>query len=254
MKKWLVSLTAMTTGLCLLSYTVNAETYDTTGKNYNVTFNGNALVSNYSTGAFQEQIQGMQPGDDAIFEISLKNQYDTPVDWYMENNVIKSFEDQTTASDGAYTYKLDYYSPSGVRTELYNSEFVGGDSDDGNVGGQGLHEATTALGEEYLYLDRIATGANSRVVLRVALDGETQINNYQDTEAIVNLIFAVELPKTTPGEPDSVKPSSGTGKRIIYVPNTADPFKALPYFITGLLSLLLFIWSAYLLWRTRDEK
>jgi len=251
MKKWSAGIIAVTAGFCLLSYTVNAETYDTSGKNYNVTFNGNALVSNFSTGTFQEELHGMQPGDDANFVINLNNQYSTPVDWYMENKVIKSFEDQTTATNGAYSYELTYYPAAGDPKVLYTSRTVGGDD---TVGGIGLHEATTALGDEYLYLDRIATGGNSRIVLNVALDGETQINNYQDTEAILNMVFAVELPKTEPGEPNSVKPAVGTGRRIIYVPNTSDPYKAMPYFITGLLSLILFVCSAYLLWRTRDEK
>ena len=59
MKKWSAGIIAVTAGFCLLSYTVNAETYDTSGKNYNVTFNGNALVSNFSTGTFQEELHGM---------------------------------------------------------------------------------------------------------------------------------------------------------------------------------------------------
>jgi hypothetical protein len=94
------------------------------------------------------------------------------------------------------------------------------------------------------------------MLLHVELDGETQINTYQDTEARLEIDFAVELPEVEPDKPNSVTPTQGTGnrKRIIYVPNTADPYKALPYLITGILSLILFACSAYLLWRTREEK
>ena len=81
-------------------------------------------------------------------------------------------------------------------------------------------------------------------------------NAYQDTEARVEIDFAVEVPEVITEEPNTVKPSAGTGsgRRIVYIPNTSDPYKALPYFITGILSLILFACSAYLLWRTREEK
>ena len=254
MKKWLTGLCAMTTGFCLLSYTVNAETYPTTPTNWQVTFNGTALQSNFTTATIQESIQGMQPGDDANFEINLANNYSTPVDWYMENEVIASFEDTSVAKGGAYSYVLTYYPTTGAPQLLYTSNTVGGEgaAADGSVG---LYQATNAL-DEYLYLERIPSGGKAKMLLHVELDGETQINAYQDTEARLEIDFAVELPQVEPDKPNSVTPSQGTvsRKRIIYVPNTSDPYKALPYLITGILSLILFACSAYLLWRTREEK
>lgn len=253
MKKWLAGLSAVTAGFCVLSTAVHAETYPTTATNWQVTFTGNALQSNFTTATIQESIHGMQPGDDANFEIHLSNNYSTAVDWYMENKVFKSFEDTSVAKGGAYSYDLTYYPTSGAPVLLYTSNTVGGEGAAADGKTVGLYQATDAL-DEYLYLEQIPSGGRSRVLLHVKLDGETQINSYQDTEAALQIDFAVELPETIPDKPNSVKPSSGTGRRIIYVPNTSDPYKAMPYFITGLLSLILFVCSAYLLWRTRDEK
>lgn len=252
MKKLLSCLTAVTAGFCLLSYTVNAETYPTTPTNWQVTFTGTALQSNYTTAAIQESIHGMQPGDDANFEIHLKNNHSSPVDWYMENDVIRAFEDTEVARGGAYTYTLTYYPTTGAPREIYNSNTVGGED---ATGGLGLYEASSAL-DEYMYLEQIPSGGASRMTLHIELDGETQINAYQDTEARVEIDFAVEVPEVITEEPNTVKPSAGTGsgRRIVYIPNTSDPYKALPYFITGILSLILFACSAYLLWRTREEK
>ena len=251
MKKWLVSAAAITTGFCVLSYTVNAETYPQQATNWQVTFNGNALTSNYTSAAIQESIQGMQPGDDANFEINLNNRHDIPVDWYMENTVLHSFEDTGKTNGGAYSYVLTYYPTQGNPVLLYSSNTVGGEgAKDGQVG---LYQATNAL-DQYLYLERIPSGGKSRMLLHVELDGETQINEYQDTRAELEIDFAVEVPETIPDEPGTVKPTQGHGKRIIYVPNTADPYKAMPYFIAGGISLILFALSAYLLWHTKDEK
>ena len=55
-----------------------------------------------------------------------------------------------------------------------------------------LGEATGAL-ENYFYLDTLKKGKGGQVTLKVALDGETQGNAYQDTRAQVQMNFAVEL-------------------------------------------------------------
>ena len=252
MKKWSAGLTAAVTGFCLLSYTVNAETYPTTPTNWQATFTGTEIQCNYTTAAIQESIHGMQPGDDANFEIHLTNNHSSAIDWYMENTVLDSFERTAADNGGAYTYELTYYPTSGAPKVLYTSDTVGGDKV-GQNGELGLVQATDAL-NDYIYLEQAPSGGKSRMMLHVELDGETQINKYQDTDAALQIIFAVEVPKTIPDKPDSVKPTVGTGKRIIYVPNTSDPYKALPYLITGALSLILFACSAYMLWKTRDEK
>lgn len=261
MKKWLVSAAAVTTGLCVLSRPVLAEDYyptppEGTDKWY-VTFNGagTELVSNFTDDSVQESLREMQPGDTATFEIYLDNKYKTPVDWYMRNDVTESFESTDVASGGAYTYILTYEPSEGADQVLYDSDTVGGELSDDYTGGVGLIEATDALNEEeYIYLERIKTGKNAKMKLVVKLDGETQVNSYQDMAADLIFKFAVEIPETKPDEPDVIHPSQGHRKRIIYIPNTADPFKAFPYVISGLVSLILFILTAYTLWRTREEK
>ena len=257
MKKWFIRLAAITTGLCVLSLPVHAENYPTEKKDWIVWFNaaGNKLESNFTTADIQESIQGMQPGDTADFEINLENRFKTAADWYMQNDVIKKFEDTETARGGAYTYRLTYVTAGGAQNVLYESKTIGGEGSGEDTGGIGLDEATNALDEEeFLFLERIPSQQKAKMLLHIEMDGETQINGYQDTEAAVQITFAVEVPEVKPDKPDEVKPREEHRKRIIYVPNTSDNFVALPYMICGVVSVILFVICAVLLRRTKDEK
>jgi hypothetical protein len=101
---------------------------------------------------------------------------------------------------------------------LFSSDTVGGDTVD--AAGEGLHEATDALAD-YFYLDTLSSGQSGTVTLKIALDGETQGNDYQDTLADLQMNFAVEL--TT---------ASGTRQVV----NTGDGRSFLPYILAMALS------------------
>jgi hypothetical protein len=100
-----------------------------------------------------------------------------------------------------------------------------------DAAGEGLHEATDAL-TDYFYLDTLSSGQSGTVTLKIALDGETQGNDYQDTLADLQMNFAVEL--TT---------ASGTRQVV----NTGDGRSFLPYILamalSGLVLLALAIYS-----------
>ena len=111
----------------------------------------------------------------------------------MENEIVHSMEDLSANSGtkgGAYTYKLSYTDSAGKETIFFDSEAAGGD--EVSQAGEGLHKATNGQ-EGWFYLGEMASGAKGKVELVVALDGETQGNNYQDTLADLELRFAVEL-------------------------------------------------------------
>jgi len=188
--------------------TVHAE--DHTGDaGWSVEFNGEKMVSNFSTGSLSDVILAMQPGDTATITLALKNSADYTTDWYMTNEVLSSLEDsQAVAGGGAYTYILTYTDKDGNVTTLYSSENVGGEKQYNDR--EGLHEATDSL-EDYLYLDRLNPGDNGRIILVVALDGETQGNAYQDTLADLQMNFAVEK-VTTPVTPETTTPTGETKK------------------------------------------
>lgn len=171
-----------------LPMTVKADTYPVEDTDWRVTFDGKKLNANYTSQEVADAMAGMQPGDDADLEITIKNGYNETTTWWLGNEVIESFEDSSRASDGAYRYALSYTDPSGNETVLYSSLKVGGTGS-----GSGLHEATDALGDLFM-LGNLSNGQQGVVKVHIELDGETQNNSYQDTLAELQINFAVELP------------------------------------------------------------
>ena len=183
-------LTVLFTLLLLLPCNaVKAESYPQIDTDFKVTFDGKALNGNYDAEALRKALEGMQPGDSADLEFTLVNSYKDGVDFYMSNEVLQSFEDDTKASGGAYTYQLIYTDSKGNETEIYSSKAVGGEGS--SI--EGLHGATDAL-TGYFLLENIPSGKTGKVTLHIELDGETQNNSYQDTLAKLQINFAVETP------------------------------------------------------------
>lgn len=203
------------------------------GKGWKVSFDGSDMESNFKSKDLTEAAQGLQPGDSITFTVSLQNSYSKATDWWMTNEVLESFEDASIANGGAYTYILTYADKDGEENVLYSSESVGGED---TQGGEGLHKATGAL-EDYFYLDTLAKGAKGTVTLKVALDGETQGNDYQDTLANLRMNFAVEI--NDDGDTTNNNPSDGDGSGRRRSPNsnpgsgevvkTGDSTDILPY-------------------------
>jgi hypothetical protein len=178
--------------------TVSAE--DRQGaEGWRVRFDGKAMETNFTSGNMADEVNLMQPGDSVELTIILKNDYDGQADWYMKNEVLNSLEDAGDAAGGAYDYLLTYTDTAGETTTLYSSEKFGGE---GRINGVGLHGATTTL-DDYFYLDRMGNGDEGVVKLKVALDGETLVNDYQNTFARLQMDFATEALGTWPGTPDN---------------------------------------------------
>ncbi|MEZ3487403.1 MAG: hypothetical protein K1W22_12690 [Lachnospiraceae bacterium] len=179
-----------------LSSAVTAFAEDRTGKSgWQVSFDGKKMSSNFTRAAMDDEIYALQPGDSIELTVSLKNTFDGQADWYMKNQVMQALEESANASGGAYDYLLTYTDGSGTTSTLYSSEKFGGE---GSYNGVGLKGATAML-DEYFYLDRLGKSAAGTVKLKVALDGETLGNDYQNTLAVLQMDFATELvqPGTT---------------------------------------------------------
>lgn len=175
---------------------VQAETFYG-DENWNVAFTSeNGMVSSFSTADINDVVSGMQPGDNVIITLDLKNENPASTDWYMQNEVLYSLEDRSANKEtggGAYTYRLYYTDKDGTVQVLFDSDTVGGeDSVSVSETIEGLHGATNAL-KDYFYLDTMQNGQDGKITLEVALDGETQGNHYQDTLADLQMNFAVEL-------------------------------------------------------------
>lgn len=239
MKKKFLTLLLLLCMVSTLIFPVGAKTIP--GKDgWQVTFTqAEEMESNFTSADLANLFSGMQPGDDAVITLALRNSHSAVTNWYMTNEVLSSLEDSVSvASGGAYEYYLSYVGPSGEERVLFDSDTVGGETV-GNAG-EGLHEATDAL-DEFFFLDTLKTGESGRITLRVALDGETQGNDYQDTLAKLQMNFAVELDATD------------TGGKPHKVVKTGDE-SLLPYIIAAAVSGVLLLIFAIVSLKTRRKK
>ncbi len=213
---------------------------------WQVVFDGKKMESNFSTANMDDEIYNMQPGDSVELTVSLKNNYSKgEVDWYMKNQVLQTLEDAGDMSGGAYDYLLTYKDKDGKSTTLYSSEKFGGE---GRYNGVGLKGATTTL-DDYFYLDRMSGGDTGVVTLKVALDAETLVNDYQNTLARLQMDFATELVKTTAtGTPST----PGSGRSPV---KTGDQTKIMLYIVLTLAAGLVLLFMGILrLRRDREEE
>ncbi len=234
----------------LLAAPMTASAEDRQGASgWQVSFNGKKMESNFTSGGMNDEVGAMQPGDSVELTITLKNTFDGQADWYMKNEVLESLEDAGDAAGGAYDYLLTYTDTEGKMTTLYSSEKFGGE---GRINGVGLHGATNTL-EDYFYLDRMGgADASGTVKLKVALDGETLVNDYQNTLARLQMDFATELVSGTPGTPGAPKnPGTPTGK-IIKTGDEADVMRNLVLMFGSGLALL--VGGLLLLGRRKEEE
>lgn len=218
-----------------------------------VSFNGSSIKANYKTSDLTKTAVEMLPGDSLTYEIGLDNSADYTASWYMSNTVRKSVEDNSAAKGGAYTYDLRFVSSDGSETVIYDSASVGGE------GTQGLEEATENLDgnqlNSYFFLGNVASGKSGTVRLTIALDGETQGNDYQDSLADLRMKFAANRSTDSTGNGgwgsgnNSGNSHGGGGAaarggRSTRPVKTGDETQLYPYYlaagISGLLLLFLF--------------
>lgn len=233
--------------LFLFSTTAFAE--DRQGASgWQVSFDGKQMESNFTSGGMSDEVGAMQPGDSVEFTIALKNNFSGQADWYMKNEVLESLEDAGNAAGGAYDYLLTYTDTAGETSTLYASEKFGGE---GRIGGMGLHGATTTL-EDYFYLDRMGSSASGTVKLKVALDGETLVNDYQDTLARLKMDFAVEL--VSSGTEDTGAPGENTGTPTGKIIRTGDEMDAVRSLILMFGSGVVLLAGAFLMFGRKKQE
>lgn len=172
--------TCMLVCACILGFAATAHA-QTESMNWNVTYSADKqMSSNYDEAVVSEKLSNLQPGDSFTMTFTLRNQYGESTDWYMASEAVKTLEEASSASDGAYTYKLLFND-----TVIYSSDTVGGD------GANGFEEIGSATGQ-WFFLGKIDSAATGTVKLEMELDGETQGNSYMNTLGTLNVVFAVE--------------------------------------------------------------
>ena len=152
---------------------------------------------------------------------------------------------------------------------LFTSDTVGGENSGSRVG---LKAATSGL-EDFLYLDTLSPGQKGVLTLRVALDGETQGNDYMNTLASLQLNFAVDT--TTVNQHTETRYVDGEGNPVLVdeegnpvvvddetagsartrIVRTGDENDLLPYIVAaGISGLLLLILAIFGLKERKRQK
>ena len=168
-------------------------------------YNGSSIESTFSSSAIAKAVEDLQPGDDVTFTVTYTNNADDDTDWYMENSIVQTLEKTSArkkvsgtgqAENGGYTYELTHYDKNGNEQVLFSNDEVGGENGvvpDLQSGKEmeGLEPATNAL-DDWFYIQTLSKNESGKVVLHVAFDGETEVNDYMDTDGELNVRFAVE--------------------------------------------------------------
>lgn len=206
------------------------------------TFDGSDIKTT-NGGDISKPLSEMEPGDTVKIELHYVNDSDETTEWYMKNSVIKTLEDSSTASNGGYSYTLTNVGPDGKRTVLYDSEEVGGED---THGGTGLEQATNGT-DDWFFIQELASGETGKTLLDVTLDGETQVNSYQDTDGSLDIQYAVEKVKEGEKIVKKVTKRKTVTKKVPGNPvNTGDTTNLLPMvglFAAAVLLLLLAVWN-----------
>ena len=178
--------------------TLNVLSIKAASGTHDVEYDGEKLVLNTKEG--ENVFAGLTPGDSVEFEVTFANEGTKKTNWYLENKVLQTLEENgDAAKNGGYSYELTYVNAAGASTVLFSSDNIGGEN------GDSLHDATQST-EDYFFLDSLQPKQGAKIVVKVTLDGESQPNGYMDTKALLGVSFAVE-------EEDS---------QIIIIPNTGD--------------------------------
>ena len=251
MKKRYNIIPVLTISLALIlscSFSALAESSEYEGE---CSYNGSSINSTFSSSTIASAVEDLQPGDDVTFTVTYTNKADDDTDWYMENSIVQTLEKTTArkkvsgtgeAENGGYTYELTHYDKNGDAEVLFSNGEVGGETKvpDLKRSGkemEGLEPATNAL-DEWFYIQTLSKNESGKVVLHVAFDGETEVNDYMDTDGELNLRFAVE----------KVPKAKGKKTRRVY---TGDHSNMIMWSVVCLLSGLLLIVLAWLFRKQR---
>lgn len=246
MKKKLFSLLLMLALVLSLGTVAYADSITIPGGT--VTFTSSKVLTNtYANEEVHNALSKLQPGDDATATVTIKNENSVTTDWYFKSDVFESLEDKAEnlgAKAGGYSYKLTYSGPGGDLT-LFDSENLGGTNTSGGVG---LHQAADAL-KDYSYLDTLAYGQTGSVTLYVKIDGAAQHDDYQDTNALFDMRFAVDLredlPTSETPNPQKIIKTGDESNVGLYIGLTA---------VSGMFVLLLALYGWSVNRKTRKAK
>ncbi len=194
-------------------------------------YNGETITSNFDAAGPDVSQSHLEPGDEVDYVVTYTNNTKETTEWYMINEVLETLEkNNNQAENGGYTYLLQNVGPDGTVTTLFSNEKTVGGTNENEKGytiPEGLKQATNATGE-YFFIQELKPYQSGKTILHVTFDGESEVNDYMDTQGALMVKYAVE------------KKAPGSKTKIIYShTKTGDPMNLL--LIIALMSAALLI-------------
>jgi len=194
--------------------TVEAKTNEDI--NWDVTFNGSKVESNFSQKVTNNVISSVMPGDTIVYTVNYSSS--VAADFYLNADIINTLEekaadesDSADAKEGAYTYTITY-GPNGTENTVYDSKLIGVD------------EVNTIKGlkqvdgeDKFFELGRVTPGFGQKVKITIQLDGNSQDNSYMFKLAALEVkLGAQTVPQNT------VITNTNTKKVVYTVPGGTE--------------------------------
>ena len=158
-------------------------------------YDGKKITSDFTSDDWAAAQSRLQPGDSLTYTVTYKNNSSETTEWYMRNEVLTTLEQaKDAAENGGYTYVLQNEGPNGGKTTLFSNEKVGGErAKDSSVPTdlEGLLQATNAT-KEFFFIQELKKGQSGKTHLKVVCDGETEVNDYMNTDGSLLVQYAVE--------------------------------------------------------------
>ena len=250
--KILILLTAIALMVGMTAAPVMAKSSSYNGKCY---FNGAKIVSDFSSSKIADKVTALQPGDKVQFKVKYTNKYGKKTNWYLSNEVLQTLEKADAArkvpkgtgtpENGGYTYSLIHTDKKGKKTTIFSNEKVGGEAKPAKM--EGLEQATNAT-KDWFFIQTLDKGESGELELTVAFEGETEVNDYMDTDGGLALRFAVDLNTAkadNPDEPDNP---------VVSTPQTGDNSSMLIPFLIMLAAGTALLILVFARLRRRDEE
>ena len=228
-------MTLLMIAVLLIGMTVTASANEYKYDDGTCVFNGSDMKISYPSGDLKDLVKGLEPGDEVEFLVTYTNNSKYTTHWYMRNRVLETLEEaKSAAENGGYTYILQNIGPAPkkTRTTYFDNSEVGGEIKTANL--EGLRQATNAT-TDYFFIQTLKPGKSGQTYIKVAFDGETEVNDYMLTQGGLDVAYAVEIEK----------PGSKTYESS---PVTGDPFNLLKYILIMTAALILGV-IAVVSWR-----
>ncbi len=198
MKKKILAIGAMLTLSFSMTSTLFAASIEKVAEVHNTLKEITVTDVDASKGlSIEDAFDNMEPGEERTVAISLTNDADQEVSYYLSQKTLKSLEESSDGSGGAYQYTIQVGSSYDKTDTLLNT--TEGGYQDGVASTSGLSGIQEI--QDYTYLTSLDKKETKYVYLTLGIDGEgfDSVENAVDySNAVANLSLDFQVSYTEP--------------------------------------------------------